>query len=308
MYQSVCASCYNPDTRENPKNDFPTSTGAWSQTDPSNNCNNASFKFNFDLLSKVRSNFSKTLVGSVSGCAPYTYQLKNLSEKADHYFWDFGNGQTSTDFEPKVTYKQSGIYKLKLVAYSNNPCIVSDSLIQDVFIYSESEPQFAFTLDSCAGTYSITNKSRGGLTFQWRINGEWIGDSAFTPGPNFPTNFPPGTYEVEVVGNPRTPCESAFKGTVTILPEATSELYLIPNAFSPNGDGINDRFTIIGGKAECIESLEIFDRWGVSVFFTTDLHQSWDGTFNGNKVHEGVFVYVLRVKGSVRTGTITVLR
>jgi len=68
----------------------------------------------------------------------------------------------------------------------------------------------------------------------------------------------------------------------------------IPDAFSPNGDGMNDEFKILG---KCIDkiTLVIYDRWGEKVFETTNPTQGWDGTDKGKKFDNGVFAYYLKV-------------
>ena len=84
----------------------------------------------------------------------------------------------------------------------------------------------------------------------------------------------------------------------------------IPNAFSPNGDNINDKFTVFG-DAEIIEEVQkfrIFDRWGELVyedenFPPNDLDFGWDGSFNGKIMNPAVFVYFAEVRfldGSVK--------
>lgn len=79
----------------------------------------------------------------------------------------------------------------------------------------------------------------------------------------------------------------------------------VPNAFSPNGDGINDRFTFFSdnGSGEVIESLQIFDRWGNNLFGTSEISLNvealgWDGTFKGRLMDAGVYTYY----GVVRFG------
>ncbi|MEZ5043601.1 MAG: gliding motility-associated C-terminal domain-containing protein [Saprospiraceae bacterium] len=84
----------------------------------------------------------------------------------------------------------------------------------------------------------------------------------------------------------------------------------IPNAFSPNQDGLNDRFSVLGGE-EFIESIDlnIFDRWGAQVYRGV----GWDGRQNGTFVNAGVFVYLVKIRmidGIERqfAGSVTVLR
>lgn len=75
------------------------------------------------------------------------------------------------------------------------------------------------------------------------------------------------------------------------------EEVFIPNAFSPNGDGDNDYFTIFSGNdVELVKSLMVFSRWGDVVyeqrnFGPNDLSYGWDGTQNGKALNDGVFVY-----------------
>lgn len=68
---------------------------------------------------------------------------------------------------------------------------------------------------------------------------------------------------------------------------------ILPNAFSPNGDGVNDAF---GPKMECVPAqyvLNIFNRYGQLIFETKDYNKTWDGTMNGKPLPVGTYYYVL---------------
>ena len=91
-----------------------------------------------------------------------------------------------------------------------------------------------------------------------------------------------------------------------------------PNAFSPNGDGVNDHFMIQdGGAVAQINELVIFNRWGNQVYKATNLlpnmsDQSWDGFFRGERVSQGVYVYsaeIVWISGEVTriSGDVAVL-
>jgi gliding motility-associated-like protein len=94
----------------------------------------------------------------------------------------------------------------------------------------------------------------------------------------------------------------------------------IPNIFSPNGDGINDRFSIGGdpGQVIRVKSLRIFDRWGSEVYAAVDFGLGdpdtyWDGRFRQDLLNPGVFTYYAEVEfidGIVvpYRGDVTVLR
>jgi gliding motility-associated-like protein len=69
----------------------------------------------------------------------------------------------------------------------------------------------------------------------------------------------------------------------------------MPNAFTPNGDGVNDVFRILGniGRMQGV-ALSIFNRWGERIFFTEDKYKGWDGKVNGNEAMLGTYVYMLQ--------------
>jgi gliding motility-associated-like protein len=64
----------------------------------------------------------------------------------------------------------------------------------------------------------------------------------------------------------------------------------IPNAFSPNGDGLNDNFMATGTFIQAFD-MSIFDRWGHLVIHLTDITKSWDGTYHGADAPEDTYVY-----------------
>lgn len=116
-----------------------------------------------------------------------------------------------------------------------------------------------------------------------------------------------GTY----IANGVSPCGPY--SVQFLVDEVRCEIWLfIPNAFSPNADGLNDRFeTSLTGLKEF--KMEIFDRWGNTVFSTTDVNESWDGTRSGEPVQEGAYGYKLvgrsyKDKVVERTGFIQVIR
>ncbi|MEM6397903.1 MAG: gliding motility-associated C-terminal domain-containing protein, partial [Bacteroidota bacterium] len=106
---------------------------------------------------------------------------------------------------------------------------------------------------------------------------------------------------------------------ITILVDKTQNVFT-PNSFSPNDDGVNDRFTIFAGPdVSQVGQLRIFNRWGQTLFLAenippNDLSVGWDGRVNGNQLVDiGVYLYVAEVvffDGRVETisGEVAVLR
>ena len=93
----------------------------------------------------------------------------------------------------------------------------------------------------------------------------------------------------------------------------------IPNTFSPNADGINDRFMVFAGpELLSVRSLRIYDRWGEKIFEGFDLRPNdtsagWDGTFRGRAMNPGVYAYLAELEFAdgvllVYHGSITLVR
>jgi gliding motility-associated-like protein len=75
----------------------------------------------------------------------------------------------------------------------------------------------------------------------------------------------------------------------------------VPNAFSPNGDGVNDAFRVFGEDILSLD-LRIYDRWGTLLFQTNDPSQGWDGRYKGEALNSGVFLWKAAIEGYRRNG------
>ena len=84
----------------------------------------------------------------------------------------------------------------------------------------------------------------------------------------------------------------------------------VPNAFTPNDDGINDRFKVVGTIDEVVKfSMQIYDRWGRLVYQTNDIHDDgWDGTYNGAPCPVGAYVWTITFEEKHDPGHVPVTR
>ena len=100
-------------------------------------------------------------------------------------------------------------------------------------------------------------------------------------------------------------CASAFV-TITVL---CNEL-TVYNGFSPNGDGINDAFTITGLNTFDGHTLYVYNRWGNLVLQSEDYQNDWRGTWQGSDLPSGIYFYVLQLEGEAepRSGSVTLHR
>ena len=109
--------------------------------------------------------------------------------------------------------------------------------------------------------------------------------------------------------------------TVVVDEPTLSGSTLIPNVFTPNGDGENDRFQLLFSSVPGINpaqyyseySMEIFNRWGKKIFESSS--DSWDGKINGTAASDGVYFYIIKYKEvcfdtsqKIKTGHVTLLR
>ena len=88
----------------------------------------------------------------------------------------------------------------------------------------------------------------------------------------------------------------------------TSSEIIIPNVFSPNGDGFNDLFNASGTNIISL-SLSIYNRWGTLLFQTNNKNTGWNGrTTAGTECSDGTYFYLFEIDGELYKGTLTLLR
>jgi len=154
-------------------------------------------------------------------------------------------------------------------------------------------------ITTCNNQVTFNPLAKYGLitNLNWLFNGSGINGYDSTNVNNHQRVFEAiGKYPVMLVQ--RT--EHGYIDTVIKIIEVTDEMNVfIPNSFTPNGDGTNDIFNVkgLGFKLKGF-SMELFDRWGHSMFFTKDVTKGWDGTLKGQPAQDGVYVYKIKAVGS----------
>jgi len=156
VYQAVCAGCGG-------LSDFPSQPGVWSQTNPSSNCNLGVFKFRLSSVSAL----ADVDFASNPLCENQPATFINLSEDADLYEWDFGDGTTSAEFEPTHTYTEAGIYEVTLLAEDSEGCLGPDSTVIEVEVLSSPEIEFDFENSSICPGEELTLGATGADSYLW---------------------------------------------------------------------------------------------------------------------------------------------
>jgi gliding motility-associated-like protein len=160
VYQSVCGGC-------GAHSDFPTSSGAWSSSNNSSNCNNLVFKFDFQLIPSA-----SFTTNNLAGCTDLTVNFQNTSTQLDAYLWDFGNGDTtSVVFNPVVTYTQPGIYMVNLFV-TDSVCLLTDTAQIQVTVLDSIQINVLDTISLCSSNpFELIAFHNGtGTQFIWSQN------------------------------------------------------------------------------------------------------------------------------------------
>ncbi len=211
IYQSVCAGCANND-------DFPVTPGSWPYTSPiytpytpgvpssginmSSNCNNGTFKFDFQVAI-ADANFT---VDYLSGCAPLTVQFQNQSSVGGNYLWDFGAGDTtSTVFSPIRTYPNPGTYLVQLYVFNPASCNIWDTAYQYVTVYPSINADFDYSSVPCSNQASFYDSSAvAPVSWLWNFDDGTPTSSLQNPTHTFPTA---GTYDVMLIATNTHGCK-----------------------------------------------------------------------------------------------------
>ncbi len=219
IYHAVCAGCQNND-------DFPTTPGAWSNTNGSQGCNLGVLKF--DLLATVA---IIDIDGPTTVCAPTTVQFTNSSVGGDTYSWDFGDGGTSSDPAPQHTFAEPGEYTVTMRLSDSFDCALPDSTTLTITVLQDPPVEIDPIEPICPGD-SVQVVVDEGVAWSWSPTVGVSDSSAPDPflAPQLPT-----TYTVAVTGACGT---------------TTTEVFV--DIFEPDGTAGPDRL-ICAGEAVALD-------------------------------------------------------
>jgi len=227
-----------------------------------------------------------------------TFNNQTLNE----WHWDFGDNRTSTLQNTTHTYSSAGNFQVKMFAKSNKGCL-SDTAVKQVIIYPypvvNAGPD-QFVLEGGQAQLMATVTGASGYSYLWTPATYLNIDSVLQPitKPISDINY---HLEVTAAGG----CSRGDDVFVKVLLAP-----VIPNAFSPNKDGINDVWNIQYLNSYPGATIQIFDRYGKLVFSSVGYTKPFDGKLNGTDLAVGVYYYVVDPKNGRRpmTGSLTLLR
>jgi gliding motility-associated-like protein len=175
-----------------------------------------------------------------------------------------------------------------------------------VVVDSAAVTNITFSWAAVPGATGYLVSADGGLTF----NAPSSGSNGLTTTISGLQPAQSVTLIVEATGS--QPCQSSAASAAITGTTLTNNIVYVPNAFTPNGDGIND---VLHVHSDAIKTMNfyIYDEWGELLFTSTNIQNGWDGTYKGQKERVGVYVYYLQAvmnNGEIvnKKGTITLLK
>jgi hypothetical protein len=245
-----------------------------------------------------------------SGCTPLTVPFRNLSTAGESFIWDFGDKTYSAEKNPVHTYYIPGNYIVKLLV-SN---IVGSSSHQGIIrVYQSPAAIFDAYPTNVVNNEQVVvfyNYSTNASTYLWNF-----GDSATSTELNPWHKFEnPGTYSVSLLVSSDAGCKDSTVIKTPILVKWREGFIKYPNVFRWNRSGPTGGFWSEGVSPDmdCVfrpffenvidYDLQIFNRWGILIYESHDLHKGWDGYYGTNNLAiQGVYVW--KVKGQYADGT-----
>lgn len=243
-------------------------------------------------VSCYRKSDGEIKISAIGGTPPYIYHLNNGTSTSINLFSQLNAG----NYDCKVVDSR-GCMKSTSIKISQ-----PDS-IEIQFMQATTNVDFGSSLQLNAYSSNYPN-----ATIKWIPENFLSCSTCYNPVCSPDSTI---TYSIQaLVFVDSVLCESKITRTINVNP-----VFYLPNAFTPNDDGINDVFKIYGVQSNIDScSISIFDRWGKLVFFSSNFFKSvWDGTINGKKCEQVGYVYMLYLKAKsgkeiTQSGEIFIIR
>jgi len=205
------------------------------------------------------------------------------------YFWPHSGETTQT-----VSVTTAGIYTVQVT--DGNGCSGTSAPIVAVL----NEPPVVNTVpdtliidDGSLGQLAVSTTATGLVSYLWS-------PAATLTCANCPSPLAfPQTPTVYTVFGTQNGCPGEPDSVLVLINQVD---LVLPNAFTPNGDGLNDVFRVTNDVLYPVFELAIFNRWGEVIYRSDDIRSGWDGTFRGKDQESGVYVWLIRFRKGSETG------
>jgi len=233
--------------------------------------------------------------------ASSTSSLQNLQ-------WNTNNSGVAINTTYKSCFDKVGDYVIATKFVDQFGCPGSSSLVINAYPVPLADFHFGPGGAVENDEISFTDASLGAGINNWTWYFAANGQISFQQNPIYSFENP-GTYPVALIIANKWGCKDTFVKPI-VIGEGLG--VFVPNAFTPNNDGLNDVFQPKGHGIKKYNMM-IFDRWGEKLFYTDDFFKGWDGTFKGTLCKDDIYTWKIVVQGAdgklkELTGTVTIVR
>lgn len=203
-------------------------------------------------------------------CAGTAVQFNADNTVPCTYRWDFGDGKTSGEINPKHTYAKAGAYIVKLHLTSTKDK-TSDEQKNTLTVNPVPNIDMNYSMPDDNNPSLVSFEAKDGSIKEWNWD---FGDKQSSTKQNPIHEYKKGSYDVIVTATNTSGCNSTSRKLITI----ENEFPLAPTAFSPNGDGRNDTWMPASfANGDYNFTLTIIDKTETGIYKTSDKNHPWDG-------------------------------
>jgi gliding motility-associated-like protein len=229
---------------------------------------------------------------------PFTFKPANIQGMAGTGVYTGRGISVDGLFTPAAA--GTGTTEISYIYSSNGNC--PDTVKQQVSVYASPTVAIDGVITVLEGASVNLNASASGhnLSYKWTPSTGLDHDNILTP-----RLTPTEDAEYRLTVTSQEGCQATTTIAVKVL-----KFLVIPNAFSPNGDGQNDTWEIKYLNQYPDNNVEIFNRYGEKLFTSIGYATPWDGRYKGSAVSPGTYYYIITPKNGrkVLSGSITILR
>lgn len=200
---------------------FPTTPNAWSRTNGSDNCNNAAFKIDIDVLKADFDIYQGTTKGVTDGCTPLTLAFTNTSIGGIEYTWQINGAGFSRKKDESYTFTQPGEYTVTLRAFNKLTCQKEDVVSRQIKVRGFDALAKGDTV--VCHNQPVQLYAAGGSSYQWTPA---IGLNSTTTATPIATVSETTTFQVEIKDN--TGC-SAKKSVIVTINDSKPDFSVMPD-------------------------------------------------------------------------------